>query len=251
MTLALITGATSGIGRATAELFADNKINLIICGRRMDKLLELKNNLSSKVSVEILCFDVCHSTEVVNAFSSIKPLLENIDILINNAGGAHGLAPFDQAEIGDMEAMIDINLKGLIYVSKAIIPFMIKKKQGTIINISSIAGKETYPNGNVYSASKFAVDSLTKGMRMDLNPHQIKVASINPGMVETEFSIVRFKGDKAKAKAVYNGMEPLKAADIADAIYYMASRPPHVVISDLTIFPLAQASAQIVNRSLA
>jgi NADP-dependent 3-hydroxy acid dehydrogenase YdfG len=248
MTTALITGASSGIGRATAELFAKNKINLIICGRRSEKLLEIKNNFSHLVDIEVLVFDVCNNDEVKKALSSLGKKIENIDILINNAGGAHGLAPFDQAAIADMDLMIDTNIKGLIYVSRFIIPFMVNKKKGTIINVSSIAGKEAYPNGNVYSATKHAVDSLTKGMRFDLNPYGIRVASINPGMVETEFSVVRFAGDENRARAVYQGMEPLVADDIADAIHYMASRPPHVVVADLTILPLAQASTQVIHR---
>jgi NADP-dependent 3-hydroxy acid dehydrogenase YdfG len=249
MTIALITGASSGIGRATAEIFAQNKINLIICGRRLEKLEEFKKAYSHLVEIDILSFDVCSYSETEKAFATLKNKIENIDILINNAGGAHGLGPFDQANITDMDQMIDTNIKGLIYVSRIISPLMVKRKQGTIINVSSIAGKESYPNGNVYSATKHAVDALTKGMRFDLNPHGIKVASINPGMVETEFSQIRFKGDLAKAKAVYEGMQPLVAKDIADAIYYMASRPAHVVISDLTILPLAQASTQVVYRN--
>lgn len=250
MTLALITGATSGIGKATAKIFAENKIDLIICGRRKDKLIALQKELSALVQVDILSFDVCNFDEVSNSLNTLKNKLENIDILINNAGGAHGLAPFDQASIKDFDTMIDTNVKGLLYVSKIITPFMIKRKKGTIINVSSIAGKENYPNGNVYSATKFAVDSITKGMRFDLNPYGIKVGSINPGMVETEFSLVRFKGDENKAKAVYQGMDPLTAKDIGETIYFMASRPPHVVVADLTLFPLAQASTQVVNRNL-
>lgn len=249
MTTALITGATSGIGKATAELFAHNKIGLILCGRRREKLEEIKNILSNLVEVDILVFDVCNLDEVTNGLNSLGKKIENIDILINNAGGAHGLSPFDQASFTDMDLMVDTNIKGLIYVTRLVSPFMVKKRKGTIINVSSIAGKESYPNGNVYSATKHAVDALTKGMRFDFNPYGIKVASINPGMVETDFSLTRFKGDTEKAKLVYQGMEPLVAADIADAIYYMVSRPPHVVISDLTILPLAQASTQVVHKN--
>jgi NADP-dependent 3-hydroxy acid dehydrogenase YdfG len=248
MTLALITGATSGIGRATAEIFAQNKIDLIICGRRTEKLLEIQKQFSHLINIDILNFDVKNYEETSKALSTLGNKLEKIDILINNAGGAHGLSPFDKTEISDMDEMIDTNIKGLIYVSRIITPFMVSKKCGTIINVSSIAGKENYPNGNVYSATKHAVDALTKGMRFDLNPYGIKVASINPGMVETEFSLVRFKGNKEKSQAVYQGITPLKAGDIAETIYFMASRPAHVVISDLTILPLAQASTQIVNR---
>jgi NADP-dependent 3-hydroxy acid dehydrogenase YdfG len=248
MTTALITGASSGIGKATAELFALNKINLILCGRRKEKLEEIKNKFSHLVNIDILVFDVCQYDQVAAAMLSLGKKIEDIDILVNNAGGAHGLDPFNLASISDMDLMIDTNIKGLIYVSRLITPYMVTRKKGTIINVSSIAGKETYPNGNVYSATKHAVDALTKGMRFDLNPYGIKVASINPGMVETEFSITRFKGDEGKAKAVYHDIDPLVAEDIADAIYYMASRPPHVVIADLTILPLAQASTQIVHR---
>lgn len=249
MTTALITGATSGIGKATAELFAKNKINLILCGRRKEKLIALQKELSPLVDVQILEFDITNLIQVKNAFDSLKEKIELIDILINNAGGAHGLASFEQANFEDMDLMIDTNIKGLIYVSRFITPFMVQKKRGTIINISSIAGKESYPFGNVYSATKHAVDALTKGMRFDFNPYGIKVASINPGMVETEFSNIRFKGDEKRAKSVYDGIHPLLAQDIADAIYFMASRPSHVVISDLTILPVAQASAQVVNRN--
>ena len=248
MTLALITGVSSGIGWATAELFAKNNINLIICGRRKEKLEEFKKSFSHLVHIDILNFDVSNYDEVSVALHSLGNKLENIDILINNAGGAHGRDPFHQADIIDLDAMIDTNLKGLIYISKIITPFMVKKNFGTIINVSSIAGKENYPNGNVYSAAKHAVNALTEGMRLDLNPYGIKVASISPGMVDTEFSLTRFKGDEKKAREVYQGMTPLKAGDIAEAIYFMASRPPHVVIADLTIFPLDQASAQVVRR---
>jgi NADP-dependent 3-hydroxy acid dehydrogenase YdfG len=248
MTTALITGATSGIGKATAELFAQNKINLIICGRRKEKLLELKDKLSQLVQIDILEFDICNFEEVSNALNSLGDKLSNIDILINNAGSAHGMDSFEQANIHDMDLMIDTNVKGVLYVTRLVTPHMVKRKSGTIINVSSIAGKESYPNGNVYCASKHAIDGLTKGLRFDLNPYGIKVASINPGMTETEFSMVRFKGDLNKAKATYAGIDPLVANDIADAIYFMASRPPHVVITDLTILPLAQANTQVVNR---
>lgn len=249
MTTALITGATSGIGWACAEMFAEQKINLILCGRRSERLEELKSKLANKVQVHCLTFDVRNNNEVAKAIASLPENFKNIDILINNAGNAHGLDPFNTASIEDMDAMIDINVKGLIYVSRAITPLMVQNKKGTIINVSSIAGKEVYTNGNVYCASKHAVDALTRGMRSDLNPHGIKVGSINPGMVETEFSLVRFKGDQTKAKTVYQGLEPLHAKDIADAILYMVTRPSHVVIGDLTILPLAQASAHVVKRN--
>lgn len=248
MALALITGGSSGIGLATAELFAKNNIDLILCGRRTHRLDEFKKAHAQLCQIDTLSFDVRDYKEMENALNSLGEKIKKIDILINNAGGANGLTPFHQAEINDMETMIDTNLKGLVYITRLISPFMIANKKGTIINVSSIAGKETYPNGNVYSATKHAVDALTKSMRMDFNPFGIKVASINPGMVETEFSLNRFAGDKARAKSVYSGIDPLTAYDIADAIYYMSTRPAHVVISDLTILPLAQASTQIVNR---
>ena len=248
MTTALITGATSGIGLATAEAFAQNKINLILCGRRKDRLEEIQKKLSKLVHVDTLAFDVRNNEEVTSAIASLGKKVEEIDILINNAGNAHGLAPIDKASIGDMDAMIDINVKGLLYVSHAIIPHMVEKKKGTIINLSSIAGKEVYPNGNVYCASKHAVDAITKGMRVDLNPYGIRVCSINPGMVETEFSLVRFKGDAEKAKNVYKGLDPLVGKDIADTILFVVTRPPHVMIADLTIFPTAQGSATVVTR---
>lgn len=248
MTIALITGATSGIGWACAEIFAEQKIDLIICGRRAERLEELKKKLEGKVQIHCLTFDVRKYNEVNTALSSLPERFKNIDILVNNAGNAHGLAPIDGATIEDTDAMIDINVKGLLYVSKAVIPNMIQRKTGTIINVGSIAGKEVYANGAVYCASKHAIDALTRGMRSDLNPHGIKVGSINPGMVETEFSLVRFKGDITKANAVYQGLEPLVAKDIADAILYMVTRPSHVVIGDLTILPLAQASAHVVKR---
>jgi 3-hydroxy acid dehydrogenase/malonic semialdehyde reductase len=248
MHTALITGATSGIGKATAELFAEKKINLILCGRRNDKLIDLKSKLESKVDVKILSFDIENEIETEKALQSLGDSLEKINILINNAGCAIGFTPFDQASYLDMAKMIDVNVLGLLNISKKIIPFLIKNKSGIIINLGSIAGKEVYANGAVYCASKHAVDAITKGMRIDLNPYGIKVASINPGMVETEFSIVRFNGDAVKAKNVYKGLDPLMAEDIADAIYYMVSRPSHVVIADMTIFPLAQASASVVKR---
>lgn len=246
---ALITGATSGIGKATAERFAKEGIKLILCGRRLDRLEELKNMLSEKTDVHILNFDIRDKKAVFDAIENIPIQFSNIDILINNAGNAHGLSAIQDGSTNDWEAMIDINVKGLLYVSKPIMNGMIERKTGHIINIGSIAGKEVYPNGNVYCASKYAVDALNQGMRIDLNKHGIRVGAINPGMVETEFSEVRFKGDSDKANTVYKGLKALQAEDIADIIYFVISRPYHVNIADLVVFPTAQAAATIVNRN--
>jgi 3-hydroxy acid dehydrogenase/malonic semialdehyde reductase len=248
MTKALITGASSGIGEATAEIFAENGIDLILCGRNEKKLSELKIKLSQYVNVTCLKFNIENKLEVNQALDSIKNELERVDILINNAGCAIGMTTIDQMNLEDMETMIDINIKGTVYVSNQLIPVFIRNKKGTIINVSSIAGKEVYTNGNIYCATKHAIDALTQGMRLDLSPHGIKVASINPGMVETNFSLNRFKGDALKAANIYKGMMPLSADDVADAIYYMCSRPAHVVITDLTIFPISQANATVVKR---
>jgi NADP-dependent 3-hydroxy acid dehydrogenase YdfG len=247
---AFITGATSGIGKATALLLADKGINLIICGRRADRLEELKAELQSKVNVHSLVFDVRNEMAVFDRINSLSEEWKKIDILVNNAGNAHGLAPIHEGNTTDWDAMLDINVKGLLYVSKAITPGMVDRKSGHIINIGSIAGKEVYPNGNVYCASKFAVDAITAGMRLDLNPFGIRVTGIHPGLVETEFSLVRFKGDEQRASTVYKGFQPLTAEDIADVIWYIVNCPPHVMISDLTILPTAQASATIVNKKL-
>ena len=245
---ALITGATSGIGKATAELFAENGINLIICGRRLDRLDSLKKELSSKVDVHILNFDVRDKNKVLSSIQSLPSNFNKIDILINNAGNAHGLDPIQTGSIDDWDAMIDINVKGLLYVSKAVIPQMVERNDGFIVNIGSIAAKEVYPKGNVYCASKSAVDALNKGMRIDLNQHQIRVCGIHPGLVETEFSEVRFKGNKEKANPVYKGYKALQSEDIADIIYFVISRPYHVNIEDLIVYPTAQASATILKK---
>lgn len=248
MKTALITGATSGIGRACARIFAKNNYKVIICGRREDRLLELENELSQQTQVHSLVFDVSDKKAVADAISGLPKDFSQIDILINNAGNAHGLDPIQTGDIDDWDAMIDINVKGLLYVSKAVIPGMVERKKGHIINIGSIAGKEVYANGNVYCATKHAVDALTKGMLIDLNPHGIKVGAIHPGMVETEFSEVRFKGDSDRAANVYKGLTPLSPDDVADTIYFVVSRPYHVNISDLVILPTDQASATVVNR---
>jgi 3-hydroxy acid dehydrogenase / malonic semialdehyde reductase len=247
---ALVTGATSGIGRATARILAKNNYKIILCGRREDRLKELEKELSEFTAIHTLCFDVRDKKSVFESINSLPSDFSKIDVLINNAGNAHGLSPIQDGNLDDWDAMIDINVKGLLYVSKAIIPQMMEQKSGHIINIGSIAGKEVYPNGNVYCASKFAVDALNKSMQMDLNPYGIRVGAIHPGMVETEFSEVRFKGDKEKAASTYKGLKPLQAEDIADIIHFVVSRPYHVNIADLIVFPTAQASATIVNRSL-
>ncbi|WP_291865421.1 SDR family NAD(P)-dependent oxidoreductase [Maribacter sp.] len=247
---ALITGATSGIGRATAFLFADNGIDLIICGRRKERLNEMQQALSEKVKVHTLSFDIRDKNAVQEKINSLPENFNNIDILINNAGNAHGLDSIENGDIDDWDAMIDINVKGLLYVSKAIIPKMIANNSGHIINIGSTAGKEVYPNGNVYCASKHAVDAVNQGMRMDLNKYGIKVGAVNPGLVETEFSEVRFKGDTEKAETVYKGFQPLKPEDIADIIHFAVTRPYHVNIADLIVMPTAQASSTMVKKEL-
>jgi 3-hydroxy acid dehydrogenase/malonic semialdehyde reductase len=246
--IALVTGATSGIGEATARLLASHHYHLILCGRREERLSKLASELSAITKVTTLSFDVRNREDVISSIRSLPEEWKRIDILINNAGNAHGLAPIQTGDVEDWDAMIDINVKGLLYVSKEIIPGMTERRKGHIINIGSIAGKEVYPNGNVYCASKFAVDALTRGMRMDLNSFGIKVTSINPGLVDTEFSIVRFKGDEAKAASAYKGIAPLKGSDIADIILYVLSAPAHVVLADITVFPTAQGSATLVHR---
>ena len=245
--IALITGASSGIGKAIAEQIADH-YRLIICGRRTSRLEALSKVLSHKTEILIGSFDVRDQSAVSHFIDSLPDEWQNIFVLINNAGNAHGLSFIHEGDTQDWDAMIDINVKGLLYVSRAIIPKMIKAKAGHIINLGSIAGTDVYPRGNVYNASKFAVDALTKGMRMDLNTHGIKVSEIKPGLVETEFSEVRFKGDLEKAKQAYAGYDPLQAQDIAECIAFMLSRPKHVNIGDMVVLPLAQASSTLVNK---
>jgi 3-hydroxy acid dehydrogenase / malonic semialdehyde reductase len=242
-----ITGATSGIGLACAEMFAQADYRLIICGRRNERLLQFKEKHSKK-SIHHLVFDVRNKTEVLREVSSLPAEFRQVDILINNAGNAHGLDPINTGNMDDWDAMIDINVKGLLYVSKAIIPSMIERKAGHIINIGSIAGKEVYANGNVYCASKYAVDALSQGMRIDLNQYGIKVSEVNPGAVNTEFSSVRFKGNTEKANKVYDGFEPLVAQDIAEVIFFICTRPSHVNIAEVLVLPTAQASAGIIHR---
>ena len=242
-----ITGATSGIGMATAKKLAPN-YRLILCGRRQERLDEIQAELSQITDVKTIQFDVRDKEAVFNAVESLENEWKNIDVLINNAGNAHGLAPFDTADLEDLEAMIDINVKGLIYVSKAIIPILKQSSNAHIINISSIAGKEVYPNGGTYCASKAAVESLSKGMRYDLLPYGIKVSNIAPGAVETEFSLVRFKGNQVLSDNVYKGFEPLVGEDIANAIEYLLQQPEHVQIADVTIFPKAQAGGTVIYK---
>lgn len=246
----LITGATSGIGAATAWRFAQNACRLILTGRREDRLKEISEKISNlhKVEVLSLCFDVRKFGEVSKALGSIPEEWAKIDVLINNAGLAAGLSPVQEGLFDDWEQMIDTNIKGLLYITRLIAPGMIKNGGGHIVNIGSIAGKEAYANGNVYCATKFAVDALTKSMRIDLVQHGIKVTQIAPGAIETEFSLVRFKGDKQRAAAVYKGFEPLHPEDIADAIWYVTSLPAHVTINDLVIMPTAQANATTIHR---
>ena len=247
--IALVTGATSGIGEATARLLSKNNFKLILCGRRTDRLEKLKEEFEAATEVITLSFDVRDQQSVQQAIASLPDQWKAIDVLLNNAGNAHGMDPIQTGKLADWDAMMDINVKGLLYVSHEVIPLMTARKSGHIINLGSIAGKEVYPNGNVYCASKFAVDALTKGMRMDLNPFDIKVTGIHPGLVDTEFSMVRFKGDEHKAEQVYKGMTPLKGEDIADIILYVLQAPAHVVLADITVFPSAQASATLVKRN--
>ena len=245
---ALITGATSGIGRATAHEFAKHGINLILCGRRQDRLDTIKKDLEKTTDVHTLNFDVRDKNAAFEAIASLPEHFKTIDILINNAGNAHGMDPIQTGDTDDWDAMMDINVKGLLYVSKAVIPQMTERQSGHIINIGSSAGKEVYPKGNVYCASKHAVLAITEGMRIDLNPFGIKVGAVNPGLVETEFSQVRFKGD-AVADNVYKGFEALQPEDIAEIIYFVVSRPAHVNIADLLVFPTAQASSTIIKKT--
>ena len=248
--IALITGATSGIGEATAIEFAKHSYNLIITGRRAGRLLELARKISEEydVQVQTLIFDVRVQASVIEAINSLPEEWKKITVLVNNAGLASGLDPIQSGNVDDWEKMIDTNVKGLLYVSKSIIPLMIANNKGHIVNISSIAGKEAYANGNVYCATKHAVEALTKSMRIDLLKEGIRVSSVSPGMVDTEFSQVRFHGDAKRAEEVYKGFEPLHAEDIAETIWFIASRPAHVNINDVLIMPTVQASAVYVDK---
>jgi len=248
---ALITGATAGIGEATALLLAKNGYNIIITGRRAALLEKLKAKILFETNAEVLAlsFDVRKLSEVRQAVSSLDTKWKQIDVLVNNAGLSVGLNHIDKGEIDDWERMIDTNIKGLLYVTREVSPLMVERKTGHIINIASIAGKEVYDGGNVYCATKHAVDALSKSMRIDLLQDNIKVTNIAPGMVETEFSIVRFKGDKERAEKVYQGLTPLFAQDIAEAILFAVTRPAHVCINDMLIMPTAQAAVAHVLRS--
>lgn len=245
--IALITGATSGIGEATARTLAPT-YQLVLCGRRADRLAQLKSELEMQTTVVTLCFDVRDKDKVDAAINGLPSEWKAIDLLINNAGNAHGLSFIQDGDTADWDSMIDINVKGLLYVSKAILPQMVARQSGHIVNIGSIAGVEVYPKGNVYNASKHAVDALSKGMRQDLTPYGIKVTEIKPGLVETEFSEVRFKGDKEKARQVYKGFDPLTAQDIAESIAFAVSRPAHVTIADMLVLPTAQSTATTVHK---
>lgn len=248
--IALITGATAGIGRETALLLAQNNYNLILTGRRNDRLestkAQIESNFPSKVL--ILNFDIRNRQDAENALQSIPDEWKAVDVLINNAGLAAGLAPVNSADVDDWDQMIDTNVKGLLYATRIVSPWMIERKSGHIINISSIAGKEAYPNGSVYCGTKYAVAAITKATRIELLPYGIKVSSIAPGAVDTEFSLVRFKGNKEKADQVYKGFTPLNAKDIAETILFMVTRPAHVNIDDLLIMPTSQASARDFHR---
>ena len=243
-----ITGATSGIGKATAEFLAKHNYRLILCGRNQDRLKELKQTLSKQTAITTLQFDVRDKEAVFSAIESLPENFRDIDVLINNAGNAHGMSSIQEGDINDWDAMLDINVKGLLYVSRAILPKMIEKNTGFIVNIGSTAGKEVYPKGNVYCASKSAVEAINKGMRMDLNQYNIRVSAIHPGLVETAFSDVRFKGDTERAKKVYQGYKALQPEDIAEIIHFVITRPYHINIEDLVVFPSAQASATIINK---
>ncbi len=248
--IAFITGATAGIGEATAHKLAQQGINLILNGRRIERLQALKQLLEKTYAIKthLAAFDIRDRKAVEKGMAGIPEDFKNITILVNNAGLASGLSTLDKGNIDDWEIMIDTNIKGLLYVSRQVIPGMIERKAGHIVNISSIAGKEVYANGNVYCATKFAVDALNKGMRIELSQYPVRVTGIYPGAVETEFSLVRFKGDAEKAKMVYNGFDNLLAEDIADAIYYAVSRPAHVNINEMIVMPTAQPIPGIIHR---
>jgi 3-hydroxy acid dehydrogenase / malonic semialdehyde reductase len=246
-----ITGATSGFGKACAEKFAANQYNVIITGRRQDRLESLKTELEKKFSVEVLtlCFDVQRKEQVFTSIEGLSGHWKKVDVLINNAGLALGRDLFESASLDDWETMIDTNVKGLLYVSRAILPSMIAAGSGLVINIGSTAAKEVYEKGNVYCASKFAVDAISKAMRIDLLPHQIKVTAIHPGAAETEFSLIRFKHDKVQAEKIYEGYEPLHAADIAEAAFFCAQQPAHVCVNELIITCTAQANSYYTYKS--
>ncbi|WP_305982124.1 SDR family NAD(P)-dependent oxidoreductase [Roseivirga thermotolerans] len=245
---ALITGASSGIGWATALALAEEGFRLILCGRRKEKLEELAGLVS--VDTHLLVFDVRYKKEVDEALVALPNGWQTVDVLVNNAGNAHGLSKLHEGNVEDWDAMIDINVKGLLYMTRAIVPGMVERQTGHVVNVGSIAGKEVYPNGNVYCASKHAVDAINHGMRMDLMGTGVKVSQVCPGLVETEFSLVRFKGDSSRAESVYQGYEPLTAHDIADLIRFIVTRPAHVNIADTLILPTAQVASTMVHKTL-
>ena len=244
----LITGATSGIGLAAAKKLANDKNQLILCGRRQQKLDEISKELSAITNVLSLCFNVSDKNEVNKILENLPDEFSSIDILINNAGNAHGLDKIQDGSLDDWDNMVDSNIKGLLYVSRVIIPKMIKKGSGHIINIGSLAGREVYEKGNIYCATKHAVNAISKAMRIDLNKTGIKVSEINPGLVETDFSNVRFKGDNNRAEKVYQGYKALQADDIADIIEFVINRPDHVNIADILVLPQAQATSSIIDK---
>lgn len=249
--LVFITGATSGIGLATAKIFAKNGYNLVITGRRSERLKEISEKLVRKYGIQVktLCFDIRHNDEVTEAWQSLDPHWQEIDILINNAGLAKGFDPIYDGQLSHWETMIDTNIKGLLYITRLVSPGMVSRKSGHIINLCSTAGHEVYPNGNVYSATKFAVDALTKSIRLDMYKHGIKVSQVSPGHVEeTEFALVRFDGDTQKAK-IYEDFTPLRSKDVADAIFYLATRPKHVNIQHILMMGTQQAGSNFVDRS--
>ncbi len=247
----LITGASSGIGAACARKFAEAGARVILLARRRERLLQLAEHLHSRWAAEthVLVCDVRNRSQVEQALNSLPPEWATVDILINNAGLARGLAPIHEGAYEDWEEMIDTNLKGLLYVSRTLLPRMVARGEGMVINIASIAGREVYPNGNVYCATKHAVRALSEAMRIDLNGTNIRVVNIDPGLVETEFSLVRFRGDSEQARKVYEGLQPLSADDVADVALFCATRPPHVVIADVLILPTAQANTWRVHRT--
>lgn len=248
--IALITGATAGFGEACARRFASEGYNLLITGRRAEKLEAFKSQLEKEFTIQVkaLAFDVRSNDAVKASLNSLEDSWKAIDVLVNNAGLALDLSTIDEGNTDDWDTMIDTNVKGLLYVSRVVIPWMKERKQGQIVNIGSTAAKTVYAKGNVYCASKAAVDALSQGMRIDLLPYNIKVTAVHPGAAETEFSLVRFKGDENKAKDVYKGFTPLSAADVADVVYYCCSLPPHVCINDLVVTPTAQANAYYIHR---
>lgn len=250
-TTVFITGASSGIGMSCARKFAEEGANLLLCARRVDRLENLKNELLAQypdIRIHIFQLDVRDNNAVTNAIATLPDEWKHINVLVNNAGLSRGLDKFQDSSLQDWEEMIDTNVKGLLYITKAVVPGMIERRKGHIINIGSIAGREVYPRGHVYSASKHAVDAITKGLRMDLVDTPLRVTTVDPGLVETEFSVVRFRGNEEKAKAVYQNLVPLSPDDVADAVVWAATRPLHVQIADIVLFPTAQASAAVVHR---